>query len=295
MAIVKEHLVDGVPISDLCDRHHLQPTQFYLWQKQLFENGADRLRAEDEGLRPDAGRASGRSAAGQARHQERGDRRTDGGERPLKKTRWGALNGRWVTHDVRDEVVDYVGKWSGRTELPAKQLVRWIGVGMSKFYDWRTRYGKVNEHNRLVPRDHWLEAWEREAILAFHAEHPLEGYRRLTYMMFELANNHDWRIGFGVKNWGAPAPDWMKLRGPRTIDNEPDWLEYGWQFYYALLNCGLKIKPGAGGEVARAPCSVRLQPRVRPPAEWFQLRRLVAGTQIRPQFRQHGSHAARYR
>ena len=74
---------------------------------------------------------------------------------------------------MRDEVVDYVGKWSGRTELPAKQLVRWIGVGMSKFYDWRARYGKVNEHNALVPRDHWLEAWEREAILAFHAEHPL--------------------------------------------------------------------------------------------------------------------------
>jgi transposase len=40
LAIVKEHLVDGVPISDLCDRHHLQPAQFYLWQKQLFENGA---------------------------------------------------------------------------------------------------------------------------------------------------------------------------------------------------------------------------------------------------------------
>jgi transposase-like protein len=40
VVIVKEHLVDGVPISDLCDRHHLQPAQFYLWQKQLFENGA---------------------------------------------------------------------------------------------------------------------------------------------------------------------------------------------------------------------------------------------------------------
>ncbi len=90
-----------------------------------------------------------------------------------------------MTHDVRDEVIDYVGKWSGRTELPAKQLVRWIGVGMSKFYAWRERYGKVNEHNRLVPRDHWLEAWEREAIVAFHGEHPLEGYRRLTYMMMD--------------------------------------------------------------------------------------------------------------
>ena len=40
VALVKEHLVDGVPISDLCDRHHIQPAQFYQWQKQLFENGA---------------------------------------------------------------------------------------------------------------------------------------------------------------------------------------------------------------------------------------------------------------
>lgn len=40
VSIVKEHLVDGVAISDLCDRHRIQPTQFYLWQKQLFENGS---------------------------------------------------------------------------------------------------------------------------------------------------------------------------------------------------------------------------------------------------------------
>ena len=86
---------------------------------------------------------------------------------------------------MRDEVIDYVRHWSERTELSATRLVKWIGVGMSKFYDWRKRYGKVNEHNRLVPRDHWLEAWEREAIVAFHWEHPLEGYRRLTYMMID--------------------------------------------------------------------------------------------------------------
>jgi transposase InsO family protein len=86
---------------------------------------------------------------------------------------------------VRDEVVDYVGKWSERTELATTRLVKWIRLGMSKFYQWRARYGKVNEHNALVPRDHWLEAWEREAIVAFHWDHPLEGYRRLTYMMMD--------------------------------------------------------------------------------------------------------------
>ena len=39
-AIVRRHLVDKVPVSDLCDELGLQPTQIYTWQKQLFENAA---------------------------------------------------------------------------------------------------------------------------------------------------------------------------------------------------------------------------------------------------------------
>jgi len=46
----------------------------------------------------------------------------------------------------------------------------------SKFYDWRKRYGCVNEHNGWVPRDFWLEPWEKEAIIGFHLKNPLEGY-----------------------------------------------------------------------------------------------------------------------
>lgn len=40
VAILKRHLVDQVPISDLCDEYQLQPTVFYRWQKEFFENGA---------------------------------------------------------------------------------------------------------------------------------------------------------------------------------------------------------------------------------------------------------------
>jgi transposase-like protein len=40
VAIVKRHLLDQVAISDLCDQYQILPTQFYQWQKQLFENGA---------------------------------------------------------------------------------------------------------------------------------------------------------------------------------------------------------------------------------------------------------------
>ena len=40
VAILKRHLVDQVPVSDLCDEYGTQPTIFYAWQKQFFENGA---------------------------------------------------------------------------------------------------------------------------------------------------------------------------------------------------------------------------------------------------------------
>jgi putative transposase len=86
---------------------------------------------------------------------------------------------------VRDEIVDYVRHWTGRTELSTRKLLGWLGLGTSKFYDWRTRYGQANEHNSQVPRDFWLEDWEKRAILDFHDRHPLEGYRALTFMMLD--------------------------------------------------------------------------------------------------------------
>ena len=43
VAILKRHLIDRVPVSDLCDEYQLQPTLFYIWQKQFFENGAAAL------------------------------------------------------------------------------------------------------------------------------------------------------------------------------------------------------------------------------------------------------------
>ena len=82
-------------------------------------------------------------------------------------------------------MVDYVNYWKGRTETPAKQLLRWIGLYESTFYKWSRHYGKEYEHNGAIPRDHWLEDWEREAIINFHFKHPLDGYRRLTYMMLD--------------------------------------------------------------------------------------------------------------
>lgn len=66
-----------------------------------------------------------------------------------------------------------------------KCFVARIGISAPKYHEWKTRYGKVNEHNSWIPRDSWLEAWEKEAILEFSRTHPGDGYRRLTFMMLD--------------------------------------------------------------------------------------------------------------
>ena len=46
VAILRRHLLDQVPVSELCEEHGLQPTVFYRWQKEFFENGAAAFQAK---------------------------------------------------------------------------------------------------------------------------------------------------------------------------------------------------------------------------------------------------------
>ena len=64
-------------------------------------------------------------------------------------------------------------------------MINWIGIAKSKFYNWRKRYGRVNEHNAWIPRDYWLTSFERHTIIDYYKDNPQEGYRRLTYMMMD--------------------------------------------------------------------------------------------------------------
>jgi transposase InsO family protein len=90
-----------------------------------------------------------------------------------------------VAHDIRDSVVDFVNYWQERSEVSKGRLVGWIGLSRSKYYDWCERYGKVNEHNAWIPRDHWLEPEEKRAIIEYYLNHQGDGYRRLTFMMLD--------------------------------------------------------------------------------------------------------------
>ena len=41
--ILRLHLLERTPVSDLCDQYDIHPTMFYRWQKELFENAATAL------------------------------------------------------------------------------------------------------------------------------------------------------------------------------------------------------------------------------------------------------------
>ena len=90
-----------------------------------------------------------------------------------------------MPHDTRDVLVDFVRVWSGKTEIPVCRFLPWLGISTSKFHDWKLRFGKANEHNAWIPRDHWLTDDEKERICGFARQNPTEGYRRLTFMMLD--------------------------------------------------------------------------------------------------------------
>jgi transposase len=54
LAILREHLIEKVPLSEVCRKHNLQPTLFYQWQKKLFEEGASVFDSRPEGVRQQA-------------------------------------------------------------------------------------------------------------------------------------------------------------------------------------------------------------------------------------------------
>jgi hypothetical protein len=64
--------------------------------------------------------------------------------------------------------------------------------------------------------------------------------------LYELSNNHVWRTEFAFKTFGEPAADYMQIERDEQGFTEAGWIEYGFQNYYALLDCGFRLRPTAG-------------------------------------------------
>jgi transposase InsO family protein len=134
---------------------------------------------------------------------------------------------------------------SEKTEIGAGRFIGWLDITASKFYDWRERYGKVNEHNGWVPRDFWLEDWEKQAIIGFHLKNPLEGYRRLTFMMLDadivaVSPTSVWRVlgqaGLLSKWNGKPSKKGTGFEQPLAVHQhwhiDVSYINISGTFYY---------------------------------------------------------------
>jgi len=64
--------------------------------------------------------------------------------------------------------------------------------------------------------------------------------------LFELANNHMWRTEFAFSKFGEAPPESMEVETDSKGFTELGWIEYGFKNYYALLNCGFRLRPTAG-------------------------------------------------
>jgi putative transposase len=102
--------------------------------------------------------------------------------------------------------VDFVRRWSEKTEIGAGRFIGWLDIPASKFYRWRERYGRVNEHNGGVPRDFWLADWEKQAIIAFHLKNPASGVSRIRNNVNALA----------LDTWKRNARGWFSRSGEQS-------------------------------------------------------------------------------
>jgi putative transposase len=120
-------------------------------------------------------------------------------------------------------------------------LVGWLGIAWSKFSRWTRRLGTPNQHNALVPRDFWLEEWEKVAILAFRDLYPLEGYRRLANMMLDadvvaVSPSSVYRV---LKAAGKLPPRWGKPSSKGKGFDQPSRPHEHWHVDVSYLNiCG---------------------------------------------------------
>ena len=65
--------------------------------------------------------------------------------------------------------------------------------------------------------------------------------------LFELANNHVWQTEFGFRRWSLDViPAYANLEQDAGGFTERGWLDFGFEVYYTLLNCGFRLRPTAG-------------------------------------------------
>jgi hypothetical protein len=111
--------------------------------------------------------------------------------------------------------------------------------------------GHRSVFERGVPPVKWVaEATHREGGVIELDKHNWPWSMAIIPVMgvdlYELSNNHIWEAPFAFKDWGDPAPEYMRIERDAAGFTEWGWIDYGFQNYYALLDCGFRLRPTAG-------------------------------------------------
>ena len=64
-------------------------------------------------------------------------------------------------------------------------MLKSLALHPSKFYQWKQRDGKENQHNGKQPKYFWITESEKHAVIEYYQAHRREGYRAVTYMMID--------------------------------------------------------------------------------------------------------------
>jgi transposase InsO family protein len=90
-----------------------------------------------------------------------------------------------VEPDIRDDVISWIRYWSERLTMKRRNLIKSVGISVSKFYDWCFHYGEVRLKAR--PFNGWwgISDEEEQAIVRYRLSHEFAGYRRLCYQMLD--------------------------------------------------------------------------------------------------------------
>lgn len=64
--------------------------------------------------------------------------------------------------------------------------------------------------------------------------------------LYELTNNHTWRVPFTFTDWGERPAAYMNSEQNARGLTEAGWIDFTFENYYALLNSGFRLRPTAG-------------------------------------------------
>jgi len=126
------------------------------------------------------------------------------------------------------------------TDTSITKALAFLKIRKPRFYDWKKRVGKENQHNGQIPKDTWILPAERQAIIDYFGKNPRNGCRRLSYMMIDedvayVSGNTVHRV---LKSEGLIEKRSSKASKKGTGFHQPSRPHEQWHIDVSYINAG---------------------------------------------------------